>query len=65
MKVCKVCLVFLQEEGLTKLLLAPGELADRIPGMSGTRNLADNLSDLRAQVCMCPCVWCRWGKCVC
>ncbi|KXZ56217.1 hypothetical protein GPECTOR_1g189 [Gonium pectorale] len=39
-----------QEEGITQLLLAPGQLADRIPGCSGTRNLADNLSDLKAQV---------------
>ncbi|KAG2488023.1 hypothetical protein HYH03_013330 [Edaphochlamys debaryana] len=39
-----------QEEGITQLLLAPGRLADRIPGISGTRNLADNLSDLKAQV---------------
>ena len=35
-----------QEEGLTELLMAPGKL----PGCSGTRALADNLSDLRAQV---------------
>ncbi|GLC33195.1 hypothetical protein PLESTB_000360500 [Pleodorina starrii] len=39
-----------QEEGITQLLLAPGQLADRIPGISGTRNLSDNLSDLKAQV---------------
>ncbi|GIL76007.1 hypothetical protein Vretifemale_5749 [Volvox reticuliferus] len=39
-----------QEEGITELLLAPGKLADRIPGISGTRNLSDNLSDLKAQV---------------
>ena len=32
--------------GLTELLMAPG----KIPGSSGTRNLHDNLSDLRAQV---------------
>lgn len=32
--------------GVTKLLMAPGEY----PGGSGTRNLHDNLSDLRAQV---------------
>lgn len=30
--------------------MAPGQLADRIPGISGTRNLSDNLSDLQAQV---------------
>ncbi|XP_037068536.1 5-oxoprolinase-like [Pollicipes pollicipes] len=35
-----------QEEAVTAALLAPGE----IPGSSGTRNLRDNLSDLRAQV---------------
>jgi 5-oxoprolinase (ATP-hydrolysing) len=35
-----------QEEGVTELLMAPG----LIPGNSGTRNLRDNLSDLRAQV---------------
>lgn len=40
----------LQEEGITELLEAPGKLADTIDGMSGTRNLDDNLSDLRAQV---------------
>ena len=40
----------LQEEGITELLQAPGKLADKIAGMSGTRNLGDNLSDLRAQV---------------
>lgn len=39
-----------QEEGITELLEAPGKLADSIDGMSGTRNLDDNLSDLRAQV---------------
>lgn len=32
--------------GVTDLLMAPG----RFPGNSGTRNLHDNLSDLRAQV---------------
>lgn len=31
---------------VTQALLAPGD----IPGCSGTRNLSDNLSDLRAQV---------------
>ncbi|KAM4688297.1 5-oxoprolinase isoform 1-T2 [Discoglossus pictus] len=35
-----------QEEAVTEALMAPGF----IPGSSGTRNLHDNLSDLRAQV---------------
>ncbi|XP_078392252.1 5-oxoprolinase [Cetorhinus maximus] len=35
-----------QEEAVTKALMAPAQ----IPGCSGTRNLHDNLSDLRAQV---------------
>ncbi|XP_033616719.1 5-oxoprolinase isoform X2 [Fukomys damarensis] len=35
-----------QEEAVTEALRAPG----KIPGCSGTRNLHDNLSDLRAQV---------------
>ncbi|XP_003760578.2 5-oxoprolinase isoform X1 [Sarcophilus harrisii] len=35
-----------QEEAVTEVLRAPG----KIPGCSGTRNLHDNLSDLRAQV---------------
>lgn len=35
-----------QEEALTEALLAPG----KIPGSNGTRNLHDNISDLRAQV---------------
>ena len=35
-----------QEQGITEILQAPG----RIPGNYGTRNLKDNLSDLRAQV---------------
>ena len=35
-----------QEQGITEILMAPGKL----PGNSGTRNLRDNLSDLRAQV---------------
>ena len=45
-----------QEEGITQLLLAPGLLGDgpggsrAVPGCSGTRNLSDNLSDLKAQV---------------
>jgi 5-oxoprolinase (ATP-hydrolysing) len=35
-----------QEEGITEVLMTPS----KIPGNSGTRNLRDNLSDLRAQV---------------
>jgi 5-oxoprolinase (ATP-hydrolysing) len=35
-----------QEEGITEILQSPGKL----PGNSGTRNLRDNMSDLRAQV---------------
>lgn len=35
-----------QEQGITEILKSPGKL----PGNSGTRNLSDNLSDLRAQV---------------
>ena len=35
-----------QEDGITEVLMSPG----KIPGNSGTRNLSDNLSDLRAQV---------------
>ena len=34
------------EGGVTEILLAPG----KIPGNSGSRNLADNISDLKAQV---------------
>ena len=34
------------EEGITKILLKPGEY----PNCTGTRRLADNLSDLKAQV---------------
>lgn len=30
--------------------MAPGRLAGELPGCSGTRNLSDNLSDLKAQV---------------
>jgi 5-oxoprolinase (ATP-hydrolysing) len=30
--------------------MSPARLADTIPGCSGTRNLSDNLSDLKAQV---------------
>ncbi|CAM9887417.1 unnamed protein product [Ectocarpus fasciculatus] len=36
------------EKGVSELLHAPGERGD--PACSGTRNLQDNLSDLRAQV---------------
>jgi 5-oxoprolinase (ATP-hydrolysing) len=36
------------EEGISAALLAPG--ASGVPGVSGTRALRDNLSDLRAQV---------------
>ena len=39
-----------QEDGISALLMAPAQLADRIPGISGTRALGDNLSDLKAQV---------------
>lgn len=38
----------LDEAGTAALLLAPGRSG--LPGVSGTRNLQDNLSDLRAQV---------------
>ena len=30
--------------------MAPAELKDQIPGISGTRALSDNLSDMKAQV---------------
>lgn len=30
--------------------MGPGKLKESIPGISGTRNLSDNLSDLKAQV---------------
>ena len=40
--------------GVTELLMAPG----KFPGSSGTRNLHDNLSDLRAQVAANQKVWC-------
>lgn len=30
--------------------MSPAKHADAIPGISGTRNLSDNLSDLKAQV---------------
>eukprot|EP00884_Botryococcus_braunii_P001197 jgi/Botrbrau1/11078/Bobra.0302s0020.1 len=39
-----------QTEGITELLMAPGKLAGDIEGICGTRNLSDNLSDLKAQV---------------
>lgn len=39
-----------QEEGITKLLMAPADLKSEIPGISGTRALNDNLSDMKAQV---------------
>lgn len=35
-----------REEEVKQVLLAPGKL----PGNSGTRNLSDNISDLKAQV---------------
>lgn len=35
-----------QEEKLIEALMAPS----KVPGSSGTRNLADNLSDLKAQI---------------
>jgi hypothetical protein len=47
---CLLLLLLLQESGITELLMAPGQLCDRLPGCSGTRNLSDNLSDLKAQV---------------
>jgi hypothetical protein len=40
----------MQTEGITDRLMAPAKLKDRIPGISGTRNLTDNISDLKAQV---------------
>ena len=36
------------EAGVTEILMEPG----KYPGNSGTRNLADNISDLKAQVCI-------------
>jgi hypothetical protein len=44
---------FPQEPGITDLLMAPAKLADAIAGCSGTRNLSDNLSDLKAQASGC------------
>lgn len=40
----------MQTKGITDLLMAPAKLKDKIPGISGTRALGDNLSDLKAQV---------------
>lgn len=40
----------MQAEGITDLLMEPAKLKDRIPDISGTRNLSDNISDLKAQV---------------
>lgn len=37
---------FFDEEGLIRELMRPA----KIPGSSGTRNLSDNLSDLKAQI---------------
>ena len=41
-----------QEQGITELLLAPGRLTPGPgrPANHGARNLADNISDLKAQV---------------
>ena len=39
-----------QGEGITDILMSPAKLKDTIPGISGTRNLSDNISDLKAQV---------------
>ncbi len=41
-----------QEQGITDLLMAPGEIKSEKgrPAISGTRALGDNLSDLKAQV---------------
>lgn len=38
-----------QEEGIRQLLMAPGKLADEMPGMAGCRTLEDSVSDLKAQ----------------
>lgn len=40
----------LQTQGITDLLMAPAKLKHLIPNISGTRNLSDNISDLKAQV---------------
>ncbi len=42
--------VAMQTKGVTDLLMAPAKLKDSIPNISGTRNLSDNISDLKAQV---------------
>ena len=42
--------MLLQTQGITDLLMAPAKLKDKIPNISGTRNLSDNISDLKAQV---------------
>ncbi len=42
-----------REDEITRLLLAPGQAENQVPGRppcSGTRRLADNLSDLKAQI---------------
>ena len=44
------CLWCEQGKGITDILMGPAKLKDTIPGISGTRNLSDNLSDLKAQV---------------
>lgn len=59
-----------QGEGITDILMGPAKLRDTIPGISGTRNLSDNISDLKAQVrslsstlstlMSCPC----WNGCL-
>lgn len=43
-------LLQMQTQGITDLLMAPAKLKDKIPNISGTRNLSDNISDLKAQV---------------
>ena len=40
----------MQGEGITDILMSPAKLRDTIPSISGTRNLSDNISDLKAQV---------------
>lgn len=47
------------EKGVSQLLRAPGERGN--PACSGTRNLQDNLSDLRAQV-RCVLVVVMWNS---
>ena len=53
----------MQTEGITEILQAPGKLKDRIQGMSGTRNLSDNLSDLKAQVRPAKQIFCGLTRC--